>query len=250
MSPRVYIYLSHISLHICQLPNNYLGLFFKMSGSVVPTRVADPEKSEIAHHEEVDKLGDDLEVIDLAAEKKLLWKVDLHVVPPLLILFLLAFLDRVNIGNAKIQGMTTDLHMQGQDYNIALFIFFIPYILLEVPSNIIIKKVAPSTWLCCIMLLWGICTVGQGLVRNFAGLVALRFLLGIFEAGLVPGAVYLISMWYKRFELQWRLSVFFCASIIAGAFGGLFAYALAHMDGVGGYAGLVIYLSYAGVEQI
>jgi MFS family permease len=208
-----------------------------MSGPVVPTRLAVDEKAEVAHNELADKIDGDLDIIDPIAEKKLLWKVDLHVVPPLLILFLLAFLDRVNIGNAKIQGMTTELHMQGQDYNIALFIFFIPYILLEVPSNIIIKKLAPSTWLCTIMFLWGVCTIGQGLVRNFAGLVAMRFLLGIFEAGLVPGSVYLISMWYKRFELQWRLSVFFSASIIAGAFGGLFAYALGNMDGVGGYSG-------------
>jgi MFS family permease len=73
--------------------------------------------------------------------------------------------------------------------------------------------------------------------QSFGALVALRFLLGIFEAGLVPGAVYLISMYYKRYELQWRLSVFFCASILAGAFGGLFAYALTHMDGIGGYSG-------------
>jgi len=77
------------------------------------------------------------------------------------------------------------------------------------------------------MFLWGVCTIAQGLITNFAGLVAMRFLLGIFEAGLVPGSVYLISMYYKRYELQWRLSVFFCASILAGAFGGLFAYALA-----------------------
>jgi MFS family permease len=111
------------------------------------------------------------------------------------------------------------------------------YILLEVPSNIIIRKIAPSTWLCGIMFCWGVCTVGEGLVHNFGSLVALRFLLGIFEAGLVPGAVYLISMYYKRYELQWRLSVFFCASILAGAFGGLFAYALAHMNGIGGYSG-------------
>jgi len=66
------------------------------------------------------------EDIDPVAAKKLLWKVDIHVVPPLAVLFLLAFLDRVNIGNAKIQGMTKELHMEGQDYSIALFIFFIP----------------------------------------------------------------------------------------------------------------------------
>ncbi|KAK5148153.1 hypothetical protein LTR04_000703, partial [Oleoguttula sp. CCFEE 6159] len=111
----------------------------------------------------------------------------------------------------------------GQDYNIALFIFFIPYILFEVPSNIIIKKVAPSTWLSLIMTLWGIATVGQGLVKNFGSLVACRFLVGLFEAGLFPGCVYIISMYYQRMELQRRLSLFFCASILAGAFGGLLA---------------------------
>lgn len=115
------------------------------------------------------------------------------------------------------------------------------YILLEVPSNILLKHIPPSTWLCTIMFLWGICTVGQGLVRNFGSLVALRFLLGVFEAGFSPGAVYLISMYYKRYELQWRLSVFFSSTILAGAFGGLFAYVLAKMDGVGGYSGLFAY---------
>ncbi|KAK4984415.1 hypothetical protein LTR66_008508 [Elasticomyces elasticus] len=120
--------------------------------------------------------------IDPVAEKKLLRKLDLRVIPPLFFLFLLAFLDRTNIGNAKIQGMTEDLKMTGNHYNIALFIFFIPYILFEVPSNIIIKRVAPSTWLSIIMVLWGISTIGQGLVTNFGGLVACRFLVGIFEA--------------------------------------------------------------------
>ncbi len=66
----------------------------------------------------------------------------------------------------------------------------------------------------------GVATIGQGLVTNFAGLVGLRFVLGIFEAGLFPGCIYLISMYYERYELQWRLSLFFSASIIAGAFGG------------------------------
>ena len=120
--------------------------------------------------------------IDPVAERKLLRKVDFRVVPVLWFLFMLTFLDRTNIGNAKIQGMTEDLHMKGNDYNIALFIFFIPYILFEVPCNIIIKRVRPSTWLSGIMALWGIVTIGQGLVRTKGGLVAMRFLLGLFEA--------------------------------------------------------------------
>ncbi|KAK8024875.1 hypothetical protein PG990_002698 [Apiospora arundinis] len=173
--------------------------------------------------------------IDPEAEKKLIRKCDLHVLPPITVLFFLAFMDRTNIGNARIQGMSKDLHMTGRDYNLALFIFFIPYILFEVPSNLVIKKVAPSTWLSLIMILWGIATIGQGLVNNVAGLVGCRFALGVFEAGVFPGSVYLISMYYNRYELQWRMSIFFCASIIAGAFSGLLAFAIANMAGVGGY---------------
>lgn len=83
--------------------------------------------------------------------------------------------------------MTEDLKMTGDDYNIALLVFFIPYILFEVPSNIIIKRVAPSFWLAGIMFLWGVATIGQGLIKTNGGLVAMRVLLGLFEAGFFPG---------------------------------------------------------------
>ncbi|KAG8169071.1 hypothetical protein KVR01_001820 [Diaporthe batatas] len=188
--------------------------------------------SEVAHGD----VGKSLAVSwDSEAEKNLRRKCDRHVLPCITLLFFMSFLDRTNIGNARIQGMVEDLNMTGHDYNIALFIFFVPYILFEVPSNIIIKRVAPSTWLSIIMILWGIATVGQGLVNNVGGLIACRFLLGLFEAGVFPGCVYLISMYYPRFELQWRLSLFFSASIMAGAVSGLLAYAIANMRDVGGY---------------
>jgi hypothetical protein len=95
--------------------------------------------------------------IDAAAEKRLLRRIDFHLIPILFVIYLLAFLDRVNIGNAKIQGMIKDLHMNplGSDYNVALMIFFLPYILLEVPSNIIMKKIRPSLWLSGLMFFWG-----------------------------------------------------------------------------------------------
>jgi hypothetical protein len=104
-------------------------------------------------------------------------------------------------GNAKIQGMTKDLNMKGDDYNIALFIFFVPYILFEIPSNLIIKKVAPSTWLSAIMFLWGVTTIGQGLIKTNGGLQAMRFLLGFFEAGFVPGCEY----YQSEDRLLWAL---------------------------------------------
>ena len=92
---------------------------------------------------------------DLAAEKKLVRKCDLHVLPMISILYILAFVDRINIGNARIQGLEADLRMKGNDYNIALFMFFVPYVLVEVPSNLLLKKIAPSTWLSFLMVSWG-----------------------------------------------------------------------------------------------
>lgn len=103
-----------------------------------------------------DKLVRSLTPIDKVLEKKLLRKCDLHVVPIISLLYVLSFLDRINIGNARIQGLEKDLDMNGQDYNIALMVFFIPYILFEVPSNILIRKMRPSTWLSMLMLGWGV----------------------------------------------------------------------------------------------
>lgn len=84
---------------------------------------------------------------------------------------------------------------------------------------------------------WGVMTVCQGVTQSYAGLVVCRTLIGVFEAGVFPGLVYLVSMFYKRTEFQWRLNILFSAGIIAGAFSGLLAYAIAHMDGVAGYSG-------------
>ncbi|KAK5937723.1 hypothetical protein PMZ80_009852 [Knufia obscura] len=185
----------------------------------------------------VDHAGIEAAAIDPVAEKKLLRKIDIHLIPILWLLFLCAFIDRINIGNARIQGLEEDLGMAGNDYNIALFTFFITYILFEVPSNILLKKLRPSVFLSSIIAIWGCITIGMGCTQSFSGLVACRALIGFFEAGFFPGCIYLISMYYKRHELQWRVNLFFCASIIAGAFSGLLAYAIAHMDGIQGYAG-------------
>lgn len=87
------------------------------------------------------------ETIDPTTERRLVRKCDFRVVLPTIILFTLCFIDRVNIGNARIQGMEADLRMHGTDYNVALLVLFIPFILLEIPSNLMMKVVSPSTWL-------------------------------------------------------------------------------------------------------
>jgi hypothetical protein len=120
-------------------------------------------------------------------EKSLLWKIDYHLIPILFALYMFAFLDRVNIGNAKIQGLTTDLKMSGAMYNVASEILFVPYILLEVPSNLIIKRIRPRFWLSGLMFFWGVTTVCQGVVSSYRGLLVCRVFLGVFEAGIFPG---------------------------------------------------------------
>lgn len=97
--------------------------------------------------------------LDPVKEKALLRKLDWHVLPMITILYMLCFVDRINIGNARIQGLENDLGMKGSDYNVALFIFFIPYILCEVPSNMLLKRVKPSTWLSMLMFSWGMLLV-------------------------------------------------------------------------------------------
>ncbi|KIV88517.1 hypothetical protein PV10_08195 [Exophiala mesophila] len=186
---------------------------------------------------DVASLKEEIQEDDPVRVKKLLRKVDLHLVPILSLLFLCAFIDRINIGNARIQGLEADLNMSGQDYNIALFLFFVPYILLEVPCNMMLKKLRPSAFLATIIAGWGIVTVCQGLTQSFAGLVVCRVIIGALEAGFFPGCVYILTMYYRRHELQWRFNLFFSAAIIAGAFSGLLAYAIAHMSGIAGYGG-------------
>ncbi|RAH47915.1 MFS general substrate transporter [Aspergillus brunneoviolaceus CBS 621.78] len=171
-------------------------------------------------------------------ERKLMAKIDWHVVPCLCLMYLLAFLDRVNISNAAVLGLESDLHITtGTKYNTALTIFFVPYIIFEIPSNVLMKKLKPHTWLSLCMFGFGLVMVCQGFVQNWGGLMATRWFLGMFETGLFPGCFYLLGMWYKRSEAQKRFSFFFSSTTLAGAFGGLLASGLGKMDGVRGLAG-------------
>ncbi|PQE09791.1 hypothetical protein CJF30_00010789 [Rutstroemia sp. NJR-2017a BBW] len=153
-------------------------------------------------------------VENAAMERTLTLKCDLRLLPPLMILFMITFIDRINIGNAKIEGMTTELKMKNTDYNKALWILNIPYTILPLPSNMLMKK---------------------GFVKP--GVLVCRFLMGCFEAGFVPGCAYLIGRYYKRRDFSIRYAMFFGAAVLAGAFGGLLAFGIRNMDGVGGYRG-------------
>ncbi|KAL3442334.1 major facilitator superfamily domain-containing protein [Aspergillus insuetus] len=170
-------------------------------------------------------------------QKRVLRKMDLRLIPMLALLYLLAFLDRGNIGNAKIEGMLDDLNMSGHEYNWCLTVFFFTYVAFELPSNLLLKKLRPSRLLPLLMVAWGIVMTLMGIVQNYHGLLIARLFLGVAEAGLYPGIAYYITLWYPRHLAQYRQAMFFSAASIAGAFSGILAWAIAKMDGVGNYAG-------------
>jgi len=176
-------------------------------------------------------------LLDEKEEKRLYRKIDWHLLPILALLYLVAFLDRGNIGNARLSGLEADLNMTPGDYALALSIFFVSYNICEVPANLMLKKLAPRIWLSLIVTLFGITMIGMGLIQTFGGLIAMRVLLGVFESGLFPGAAYLLSLWYPRSLLQFRIAIFFSAATVAGAFSGLLAYGIQFMSGTAGYNG-------------
>ncbi|KAF1941294.1 MFS transporter [Clathrospora elynae] len=180
----------------------------------------------------------DIEVVPGSInEKKLLRMLDLRLLPAVSILYLLSFLDRSNVANARIEGLTTDLKMTGNQYLTGLTLYFIGYVLFEIPCNIILKRTTPKFWLPTLTLVWGVVATLMGVTQNLTGFFVVRFFLGVAESGLFPGVVYYLSMWYKRNERQYRISLFFSCASLAGAFGGILAYGIAHMRNVGGYAG-------------
>ncbi|KAH7021857.1 major facilitator superfamily domain-containing protein [Ilyonectria destructans] len=170
--------------------------------------------------------------------KRLLRKIDWALLPLLSLLYLLSFLDRSNIGNARIAGLEGDLNMIGRwDYSVAVSVFFPFYVASEIPSNLAMKRFRPSIWIPSIMLAWGIVMTLMGIVNNYPGLLASRMALGFAEGGLFPGVTYYITLWYKRHECGLRIAIFFSAATAAGAFGGLLARGIMEMDGIGGLNG-------------
>ncbi|KAF8597179.1 MFS general substrate transporter [Ceratobasidium sp. AG-I] len=178
-----------------------------------------------------------LEGADKPDERKLLRKLDRNILPWVTVLYLLSYLDRSNIGNARLDGLESDLGMRGLQFNHAVAIFFPFYVLVEVPSNIMLKKVRPSLWFTLLMVSWGTVMTLMGLVKNYHGLLIARVFLGIAEGGLFPGIAFYITHWYRREETGVRMAIYYAAATAAGAFGGLLARGIGEMRGVGKLGG-------------
>ncbi|KAL4902005.1 hypothetical protein BDW74DRAFT_187017 [Aspergillus multicolor] len=183
---------------------------------------------------------DDTEV---AAEKRLVRKIDRRLLLPTAVINLLCFLDRSNIGNARILNSSTGdtlmdtNHISNHQYTIALMLFLVAYSLFEAPSNLALKVLHPHRWLGFLVVAFGALCLGIGFSHDFAALAALRFFLGAAEAGVFPGMIFYFTFWYKPSERAIRIAIFLCSAALANAFGGAIAYAVGHLNGRRGLEG-------------
>ncbi|KAL1922809.1 uncharacterized protein VTP21DRAFT_9185 [Calcarisporiella thermophila] len=174
---------------------------------------------------------EELVVIDPETDRKLVRKIDFNLIPLLITLYMLSTLDKAGIAISKLVGIETDLHLEGNQFNWALSVFNLGYILFMLPSNLVLTKLTPRKWIPLIMVVWGCIEIGTTFCKNFFQLVFARFFLGIAEAGLFPGIIFVLSLWYKRSEQNLRFALFAAASALAGAFGGFLSYIITRFNG-------------------
>ncbi|KAI0760248.1 MFS general substrate transporter [Fomes fomentarius] len=167
-------------------------------------------------------------------ERRLVQKLDMRIMPMACIMYLFAYLDRTNLGNARLQGLPKDvLHGDptGVLFDWVNSAFFFSYILCQVPATVLSKLFPPRTWLGCAAVGWGLCSVLMSTSFNFAGLFVARVGLGVFEACFGPGIPVYMSLFYTKEEMGMRMAYWFGFAAVAGAFGGLIAFGVQHIHG-------------------
>jgi len=175
---------------------------------------------------------------DPAYVARIIRRADWRILPLLGLLYSIALIDRTNLAVARISGMDTDLKLRvGERYSIASMIYFPPYIILQLPSNIVLRWLGAQLWLTICVVGWGAAQIGMAFVPNWGLLCVTRVLLGVFEAGFFPALAFIIQTWYKRDEVQKRLAGFYLISIIFGGFSAILAYAFQLLRGRAGLNG-------------
>ncbi|KAI0723106.1 MFS general substrate transporter [Earliella scabrosa] len=170
-------------------------------------------------------------------EKKLLRKLDARM-SILIVIYILNYIDRNNASAARLRGFEEDLNLKGREFDTLLSILYVGYIIMQIPSNMFLNYIGkPSIYLPCCMIVWGLISVLTGITHNFVGALLTRFFLGFVEAAFFPGALFLLSKWYKRSELGVRTALLSCGSLISNAFGSLIASGILNgMEGKLGHA--------------
>jgi MFS family permease len=155
-------------------------------------------------------------------EKSLVRKIDTRLLPMVILMYVMNYLDRNNIAAVRLAGLQDELDLSSPQYQTVISILFVGYILMQIPSNLLLNKTGrPAIYLPTCMIVWGIISGATAACQNFGGLIACRFFLGFVEAAYFPGCLFYLSSWYTRKELGFRTAILYSGSLVSGAFGGL-----------------------------
>ncbi|KXT06978.1 hypothetical protein AC578_7248 [Pseudocercospora eumusae] len=166
-------------------------------------------------------------------QRRIVRHIDRRVVAVLGAMYAVSLIDRFTTGVAFITGMGVDLELKGSRYNMINAMFFVPYVLFQLPATVLLRKIGARYFLSTTTFLWGVTTICGGFVSSWTELMALRMCLGLWEAGFFPSCLYLLSSWYPRYDLQKRNAGFFLIGLVPSAFCGIIAYGISHMNGLG-----------------
>ncbi|KAL4942262.1 hypothetical protein BDV06DRAFT_211994 [Aspergillus oleicola] len=184
-----------------------------------------------------------LTALTVDEERDLIRRVDWRLIPLLCMLYLMKKIDENNAANAKIMNKGTDrniltqLGITSDQFSMITVLYTVPYILAEIPSNLVLKKVKPHIWQSRIMLSWGLVTACTAAVKNLGGLYAVRFMLGLTEAGMFPAIILQMTYWYRPDEIAVRLVWIYSVGNVAGIIGGVLAYGFHGASGAGNISG-------------
>ncbi|KAL9103860.1 MAG: hypothetical protein Q9163_001138 [Psora crenata] len=175
------------------------------------------------------------------AEKALTRKIDIHLLPMLILMYIMNYLDRNNIAAARLAGLQDPindggLNLSSTQYLTSLSILFVGYLLMQIPSNLFLNKTGkPSLYLPTCMIVWGVISAATAGAKNYGGLIAIRFCLGFVEAAYFPGCLFFLSSWYTRKQLGFRTALLYSGALLSGAFSGLISAGITNgLDGARG----------------
>ncbi|KAJ3554618.1 hypothetical protein NM688_g3016 [Phlebia brevispora] len=175
----------------------------------------------------------------LTAEKQLVRILDMRLLPTIVLIFILNYIDRTAVSAARLNGLESDLHINDIQYSTILAVLYASYVPAQIPSNMILNRISRPSWYIPIcVILWGMTSALTGVAKNYAGILAARIFVGLPEAAFYPGAMYLLSRWYTRKELAFRGAILYGGLLISNAFGSLMAAGiLSRLDGKMGIRG-------------
>ncbi|GJE91441.1 MFS general substrate transporter [Phanerochaete sordida] len=159
-----------------------------------------------------------------AAERSLVRKLDCRLLPAIILIFILNYIDRVAVSSARLQGLEQDLGLTDIQYETVLAVLYASYVPAQIPSNMVLNRITrPSLYIPACVCIWGMTSALTGVTKNYAGILGARIAVGLPEAAFYPGATYLLSRWYTRKELAFRAAILYGGLLVSNAFGNLIA---------------------------